>query len=214
MASGRILTTSFPAAVPLLIVLSACAGAPASAPSPSVDDYFQTFTDEWVRQNPDLAVRAQYFEGEEQDRLSRRLTPVTRESQLGMIERAQDGLQQLATFDRETMTPSQRVSAEILRWQLQNLVEGEPYLDYDFPLQQMNGVNVNLPNELAVVHPVRPSAFEISHPSARWTSGCARARRRAADWRTPASCPRGSFSTPRLRRWSCSSAPRPRTIRS
>ena len=42
-----------------------------------------------------------------------------------------------------------------MQWQLQSAVDGEPFLDYDFPLQQMNGVNVNLPNALAVVHPVR-----------------------------------------------------------
>ena len=139
----------------LLGLVAACGEAPPSSPSPSVDDFFREFTDEWVRQDPNLAVRAQYFDGEEQDRLSRQLTPVTRARQLGMIRQAQEGLERLATFDRDAMTSRQRVSADVLQWQLQSLVDSEPFFDYDFPLQQMNGVNVSLPNTLAVVHPVQ-----------------------------------------------------------
>ena len=58
-------------------------------------------------------------------------------------------------FDRDAMTPSQRVSAEVMQWQLQSAVDSASFLEYDFPLQQMNGVNVSVPNTLAVVHPVR-----------------------------------------------------------
>ena len=33
--------------------------------------------------------------------------------------------------------------------------EGEPFGDYDFPLEQFGGANVRLPNLMTVVHPVR-----------------------------------------------------------
>ena len=42
----------------------------------------------------------------------------------------------------EHADPSQRISADVMQWQLQNAVDDEPFLDYDFPLEQMNGVNV------------------------------------------------------------------------
>ncbi len=137
----------------LIGLVAGCGEAP--SPAPSVDDFFLEFTDQWVRQNPNLAVRAQYFDGEEQDRLSRQLTPVTRAWRLDMIRQAREGLAELATFDREAMSPDQRVSADVMQFQLESMVDSEPFLDYDFPLQQMNGVNVNLPNALAIVHPVR-----------------------------------------------------------
>ncbi len=35
------------------------------------------------------------------------------------------------------------------------IVDGEPYADYDFPLDQFDGANVRIPNLLTVVHPVR-----------------------------------------------------------
>jgi uncharacterized protein (DUF885 family) len=136
-------------------LLGSCAQELTPAPNSSVNDFFEEFTDAWVSQDPNLAVRAQYFDGEEQDRLSRLLTPVTKERRLERISQAQEALERLATFDRDAMTPSQRVSADVMQWQLGSLIESEPFLDYDFPLQQMNGVNVNLPSTLAVVHPIQ-----------------------------------------------------------
>jgi uncharacterized protein (DUF885 family) len=127
----------------------------ASAPQASIDDFFREFTDEWVRRDPNLAIQAQYFDGDEQDRLSRELTPVSREYSLARIGLAEEGLVRLAAFDRDALTPSQRVSADVMQWQLQSISDGAAFLDYAFPLQQMNGVNVNVPNELVVVHPIR-----------------------------------------------------------
>ena len=47
----------------------------AAGPERSIGDFFNTFTDEWVRYDPNLATRARYFSGDEQDRLERQSTP-------------------------------------------------------------------------------------------------------------------------------------------
>ena len=52
------------------------------------------------------------------------------------------------------MTEPQRLSADIMRWQLETAAGEESYLDYSFPLQQMNGANINLVEALTVRHPV------------------------------------------------------------
>src|SRR6185503_6590307 len=142
----------------VLLLLASCGEPPASAPPPaaaaSLGDFFQRFTDDWVRRNPNLAISARYFEGDEQDRLSREITPVSREYRLETIRIARDGLAELAKFDREALSEDERMSADIMRWQLESAVDDEPFLDYEFPLEQMSGVNVNLPNQLTVVQPV------------------------------------------------------------
>src|SRR5579863_1910196 len=49
----------------LALFLLACA-VPAqqrSVPSQTIDDFFRSFTDEWVRGNPDLASSTRYFTG-------------------------------------------------------------------------------------------------------------------------------------------------------
>jgi uncharacterized protein (DUF885 family) len=53
------------------------------------------------------------------------------------------------------MTDAERESADVMQWQLQVIVEGEPFFDYDFPLDQFDGANVRIPNLLTVVHPLR-----------------------------------------------------------
>jgi uncharacterized protein (DUF885 family) len=158
----------------LVLLLVACAEPQAPAPPPaaassaSIDDFFQRFTDEWVRRNPNLAISTRYFAGEEQDRLSREITPVSREYQQETIRLARAGLAELAAFDSATLTPAQRLSADMMRWQFDSVIDDEPFLDYSFPLEQFGGVNVNLPNQLTVVQPVA-TAREAENYVARLT---------------------------------------------
>ena len=43
----------------------------------SIDDFFRTISDDWVRMNPNLAVSTRYFSGDEQDRLEQQLSSYT-----------------------------------------------------------------------------------------------------------------------------------------
>jgi uncharacterized protein (DUF885 family) len=134
------------------------AAAPPQAGNPEVrtiDDFFRDFTAEWVRNDPDLATRARYFTGAEQDRLERQLTPRTEQWRRARIQLATNGLAQLQTFDRAAMSESQRISTDVLGWQLQAIADGEPFLDDSFPLEQFQGANVELVNAFVVVRPLR-----------------------------------------------------------
>ena len=119
-----------------------------------VDNFFRDFTADWVRQSPNQATSSRYFTGEEQDRLERQLTPETRAWKLQRIALARKGLAGLANFNGSNMNLQQRLSADLMRHQLQAVVDEQPFLDYTFPLQQMNGVNVNLIEFLTVRHPL------------------------------------------------------------
>jgi uncharacterized protein (DUF885 family) len=120
----------------------------------AIERFFADFTAEWVRNNPDLAVATRYFQGEEQAALDRQLTPRTRAWRLQRIALARRGLAELADFEVASLSDAQRVSAEVMRLQLQTIVDEEPFLDYQFPLEQMNGANVDLPDALTVTHPL------------------------------------------------------------
>ena len=122
--------------------------------APSIDDFFNRFTADWVRANPNQATASRYFTGAEQDALETQLTPATRAWREQRRDRARRGLAELARFDRTSLTESQRVSADLMKWQLEVEVDGAKYDDFAFPLEQFAGVNVNLPNQLAVVHPL------------------------------------------------------------
>ena len=52
--------------------------------------------------------------------------------------------QELAKFDRGGMTDVQRVSADLLRHQLETYLEWDRYDDFQFPFEQLGGANVGL----------------------------------------------------------------------
>lgn len=126
----------------------------ARAQSPSIDDFFRDFTADWIRHDPNLATSTRYFTGDEQDRFERQLTPLTREWKVDRIRRAREGIAALRRFDRASLTDTQRISADLMEWQLNELVREEPFLDYTFPIEQMNGANVGLVEAMTVRHPL------------------------------------------------------------
>jgi uncharacterized protein (DUF885 family) len=139
-----------------LFVIAAGAGprAQTGSGSSSIDDFFATFTDAWVRASPNQAIVSRYFTGAEQDALETQITPLTREWRRRRVDMARRGLADLAKFDVNRLTPEQRVSAELMKWQLEVVVEGEKYDDYAFPLEQFAGANIELVNALTVLHPI------------------------------------------------------------
>jgi uncharacterized protein (DUF885 family) len=133
------------------VVLASCR---AAAPAPSIDRLFETFTADWVRMSPNQAITSRYFTGPEQDALETQITPLTREWRHRRVDLARRGLRDLAAFDRQQLTETQRISADLMNWQLEMVVEAVKYEDFYFPLEQFGGANVNLPNALTIVHPL------------------------------------------------------------
>jgi uncharacterized protein (DUF885 family) len=129
----------------------------------SLDGFFENFTSEWIRGNPNLAASTRYFTGDEQDRFERQITPETLEYREARIALARKGLASLAKFNRAAMTPSQRVSADVMQWQLDMVVRQEPFLDFQFPLEQFGGANVNLPALLTVSHPLNNEKDAVNY---------------------------------------------------
>ena len=129
----------------------------------SIDDFFGDFTAEWVRMNPDQATQTRYFTGPEQDALETQLTPQTREWRERRVALASRGLAELNTFARGSLTELQRVSADLMRWQLDIVVEGQKYEDFAFPLEQFAGANINLVNTLTIIHPLNTEKDAVNY---------------------------------------------------
>jgi uncharacterized protein (DUF885 family) len=152
----------------------------------TIDDFFRDFTAEWVRGNPNAATSERYFTGEEQDRLERQLTPLTPAYKRTRIQLARKGLAELRQFDRAKMSDAQRISADLMQSRLDSVVGEEPFLDFTFPLEQMNGANVGLIETLTVRHPLANEkdaanyVAALGQVSARMEEAIAESRRLAA----------------------------------
>jgi len=139
----------------LLLGLSTLAAAPSRA-AQDIDAFFDDFAAQWVRGDPNLATGSRYFgaDSAEQQSLETQLTPETRAWQLQRIRQASRGLRELDEFEVAKLSPTQRVSAGLMRWLLEAVVQQEPYLDYYFPLNQFGGANVRLIEALTLRHPL------------------------------------------------------------
>jgi uncharacterized protein (DUF885 family)/quercetin dioxygenase-like cupin family protein len=142
--------------ISLVLVALGIVGLSAQQPPPqrTVSNFFDEFTTAWMRANPNQAASTRYFNGEEQAAFEQQLSPETAEFRHARAELAQKGLTELATFDRARMSDAERLSSDLMQWQLGIVVEAEKYRDYAFPLEQFGGANVNLPNTLVVSHPL------------------------------------------------------------
>lgn len=156
------------------------------ATNQAVDAFFADFTAEWVRRDPGLATRTRYLRGEEQDRLERQLTPETLAWKRERIALAKSGLESLRRFIPAQMSEPERISAEIMQWQLQAVIDEEPFLGTIFPLEQFGGANVNLVNAIVVTHPLQTRRDAENYVAAlgevatRMAEAVVEARRQAA----------------------------------
>src|SRR5436309_606166 len=88
------------------------------APQRRLQDFFRSFTAEWVRCNPNLATSSRYFTGSEQERIERLLTPVTTAWRRDRIRLAREGLTALRKFERRLMTETVRLFDDVMTGQL------------------------------------------------------------------------------------------------
>jgi uncharacterized protein (DUF885 family) len=133
--------------------LGVTAGAALAQTKPvKIGDFFNSITDEWMRMNPDTATYNRYFTGAEQDALDRKIAPLTVAEARKRIAFARKGLAELKKVT--PTTPVEELAAETLEWQLQVIADEEAFLDYSFPLDQMNGWNVASVDSMTVGRPV------------------------------------------------------------
>jgi uncharacterized protein (DUF885 family) len=159
------------AIVLLLLACGISSSAPQAPAGSGLQTFFTNFTAEWMRSNPNGATSSRYFTGEEQTRLERQLTPETGAYRLERIQLARRGLAELRKFDRAKMSDTERTSADLMEWQLDTFIREEPYLDYSFPLNQFNGINVNMIETLTVRHPLSTEPDAANYVAALGQAG-------------------------------------------
>ena len=119
-------------------LLVAAVGAAVPAQQRSIDDFFTAFTADWIRQDPNQAASTRFFTGDEQQRFERQITPLTPEWRRARVALAERSLAELTRIENAaTLSESQRLSADLMRWQLDSVIRSSRYEDYFFPFEQV-----------------------------------------------------------------------------
>jgi uncharacterized protein (DUF885 family) len=146
------------ATLPLQALAAPAAATQAVKSNAAFDKWADKFAQDWVRLNPQLATSTQYFSGAEQAALDRQLTPITQAQRMKVRALARQGLAQLAKYMAGPLAETQRTSAAVMRWSLENVVANAPFEDHNFVFSQFSGVHVGLVNFMNTTHPLRNAA--------------------------------------------------------
>ncbi len=82
------------------------------------------------------------------------LTDVSPAHEQKLAKMARDDLETLRKYDRASLSPANQLSYDILDWFLQDLVEGQRWLFYDYPVNQLFGVQSSTPDFMVQIHPI------------------------------------------------------------
>jgi len=111
-----------------------------------------------MKSEPEHATRMQYFDGPLQARLDARWNDLSHRHELATIARDRQVLAELARFPQETLTPTQRTSAALMAWTLQQDVAEADFIDHFYVFEHMEGVHVGPVTFLVQEHPMRGAA--------------------------------------------------------
>lgn len=119
----------------------------------NIDHFYNRVFIEYALEDPELLTRLRvlppwidYYKDD--------LTDVSMQRQRELLAEAKENLAILRSYDREDQTESQRLSTDILDWFLSNNIAGEPYLFHNYPVNQLFGVQNNLPEFMAEQHQI------------------------------------------------------------
>ncbi len=119
------------------------------------DIWSDQFTEQWMELNPEFSTVAQYFEGARQTAADGRVFAIDQASLDQRTAIAKSGLVRLERFLAGPLSEEQRVSAQILRFGLQQTIAAAPFEDHSFMFQQMSGIHVIYVQVLNLWHPLR-----------------------------------------------------------
>jgi uncharacterized protein (DUF885 family) len=120
----------------------------------SVDHLFVRVFLEFALERPMLLSRLRILEPYGIDFHSDDLDDFSPEFARESARKARRWLEWLRSYDRERMSPEQRLSTQVLDWFLATQVEGERFLFHDLPVNQMNGIQNELPDFMLNVHQI------------------------------------------------------------
>lgn len=120
----------------------------------SIEHLYTRVFAEVVLERPMLLSRLRLLEPWGLDFHSDELDDFSVAFQLESAEQTREALRMLRGYDRESQTPSQRLSTDLLDWYLEVASDGERFQFHDYPVNQMSGVQSSLPDFMLNVHQI------------------------------------------------------------
>lgn len=120
----------------------------------SINVFYERVFLEFALKDPELLSRIRILEQFGLDFHQDDLTPASLERTFELNEKLREDLKTLRSYDVSGMTPEEKVSYDILEWFMAMQVEGQPWTFHNYPVNQLFGVQSNLPDFMVQIHQV------------------------------------------------------------
>jgi uncharacterized protein (DUF885 family) len=118
----------------------------------SIDIFFEKAFLEAVIDDPETLSYLRLLEPMGIDFHNDDLSDVSVERQQKLAAMTRRDLEQLHGYDRESLDDNRKLSYDVLDWYLQNQVDGEPWMFHNYPVNQLFGIQGELPDFMINIH--------------------------------------------------------------
>ncbi len=121
----------------------------------SIDHYYARVFIRYALRHPELLSQLGILDGTPFDGYASRLDDRSPDFERRESRQVADELRTLHSYDRAGMSESARLSADVLEWFLDDQVRESAFQFYDYPVNQLFGVQSGLPEFMMSVHALR-----------------------------------------------------------
>lgn len=121
----------------------------------SINIFFETVFLKVILDDPELLSQLRLLETVGIHSHNDELTDVSPARDLEQAEFARNNLATLRRYDRAGLDAGQQLSYDVLEWFIANGVDGEPWMFHDYPVNQLFGIQNNLPTFMVTTHQIR-----------------------------------------------------------
>ena len=121
----------------------------------SIDHYYMRVFLRFALRHPVMMTQLGMLDGTPLDYYSDKLDNLSPEFERMEAGKVAEELAMLRRYDTAKMKPADKLSADVLGWFLENQSKSAKFLYYDYPVNQLFGVQSGLPDLLLTVHPMK-----------------------------------------------------------
>ncbi len=122
---------------------------------PYLNWFFQRVVFDFALANPELLSFARVLERFGIHWHNKRLTDISARARIEQNRRFGIDLRILRSYNPDSLSPSDKVSYQVLEWYLDNEAARKPFLFHDYPVNQLSGVHKELPQFMTTIHQIQ-----------------------------------------------------------
>lgn len=121
----------------------------------NINHFYERVFIEFLLDDPQLLSQLGFIDNSLLDFHSDDLTDSSPARAQKLADKTRSDLELLRSYDREDQSKSQQLSTDILEWFIDDAVRGERFMYHNYPVNQLFGVQSNLPSFMDATHQVK-----------------------------------------------------------